>query len=104
MLSGEMFAPTRLIFQYMKTLSNSDKLRAFIATKMKDIITFLDNNVKSTVYIGKIIHGIYHYLDMIVATTTSNTSGRLYHHFRPSSTINNDTSSLQTVIADLHTR
>ena len=30
MLSGENVSPTRLLFQYMKTFSKSDKLRAFI--------------------------------------------------------------------------
>ena len=36
----------------MKALSKSDKLKYFIAPKMKDLITFLDNNGKSSVYIG----------------------------------------------------
>ena len=43
-LSGEIVSPTRLIFQYMKELSNSDELRAFIAPKMSDLIIFLDKN------------------------------------------------------------
>ena len=43
MLSGEKSSPTRLIFQYMKALTNSEKLRAFVDPKMTDIITFLDN-------------------------------------------------------------
>ena len=30
-LSGDIISPTRLLFQYMKALSKSDKLRAFIA-------------------------------------------------------------------------
>ena len=34
---------------------------------MTDIITLLDNNGKSAVYIGGNIHGIYHYLEMIGA-------------------------------------
>ena len=45
-LSGETVSPTKLILQYMKEFSNSDKLKAFIAPKMTDLITFLDNNVK----------------------------------------------------------
>ena len=36
----------------MKALTKSEKLRAFIAPKMTDLITFLDKNGKSTVYIG----------------------------------------------------
>ena len=50
MLSGEIVSPNRLIFQYMKALSNSDRLKAFIAPKMTNFITFLDNNGKSAVY------------------------------------------------------
>ena len=61
-LSGEIVSPNRLLFQYMKALSNSDKLRVFIAPKMTDLITFLDNNGKSAVYEGENIHGIYRYL------------------------------------------
>ena len=61
MLSGENFSPTRLILQYMKALSNSDKLRYFIAPKMTDIITLLDNNGKSAVYTGGDIHYICRY-------------------------------------------
>ena len=62
MLSGEIVSPTRLLFQYMKALSNSDKLRSFIAPKMKDIITFLQNNETSAVYKGGDINLIYSYL------------------------------------------
>ena len=58
MLSGEIVSRTRLLFQYMKSLKNSDKLRAFIAPKMTDLITFLDKNVKAAVYEGGDIHGI----------------------------------------------
>ena len=46
----------------MKALSNSDKLKAFIAFKMIDIFTFLDNNGKYEVYTVGNIHGIYPYL------------------------------------------
>ena len=44
MLSGGIISPTILLFQYMKAVSKSDKLRDFVAPKMKDLITFLDNN------------------------------------------------------------
>ena len=93
MLSGEIFSPTRLLLQYMKTLSKSDKLRALIATKMTDLITFLDNNVKSAVYIGGYIHGICRYLDIIGSPTTLTTSGQRSHHLIPSSYTNNYTAS-----------
>ena len=33
-LSGEIVSPTRLLFQCMKALSKSDKLRDYIAPKM----------------------------------------------------------------------
>ena len=45
MLSGEIFSPTRLPFQYMNALTNSEKLRYFIAPKIIDLITFIDKNV-----------------------------------------------------------
>ena len=40
-LSGETVSPTRLIFHYTQALSKSDKLKAFIALKMTDIVTLL---------------------------------------------------------------
>ena len=44
MLSGEIVSPTRIILHYTKALTKSDKPKEFIAPKMTDIITFLDNN------------------------------------------------------------
>ena len=98
MLSGEIFSPTRLIFQYMKALKKIEKLGAFIAPKMTDLINFLDKNVKSAAYTGGDIHGIYRYLDMIGAPTTLTTSIHSPHHFGPSSSSNNDAATLQPVI------
>ena len=43
-LSGENFPPARLLFQYIKEFSKSNKLKEFIVLKMTDIITFLDKN------------------------------------------------------------
>ena len=43
MLSGETVSPARLLFQYMKEFPKSDKIKAFIAPKMTDLITFLEN-------------------------------------------------------------
>ena len=82
-LSGETVPPTRLLFQYMKVLSKSDKLKVFISPKMTDLIKLLDNNRKSAVYTGRNINGIYIYLDMIGATTTLTTSVQCSHHFGP---------------------
>ena len=104
MLSGEIFSPTRLLFQYMKALSNIDKLRASISPKMTYIITFLDKNGKYAVYIGGDINGIYIYLDIIGAPKILTTSGQRSHHFIPSSSINNDTASIHPLIADICTK
>ena len=81
MLSGEIVSPTRILIQYMKALTNSEKLKAFIGPKMTDLITFLDNNRKSSVYEGLDIHGIYSYLEIIGAPTALTTSGHRSHHF-----------------------
>ena len=48
-LYGETASPTRLLLRYMKSLSNSDKIKAFIAPKITYLITLLDNNGKSAV-------------------------------------------------------
>ena len=58
MLSGEIVSPTRLLIQYMKSLTKSERLKAFIDPKMTDLITFIDKNGKSAVYYGGDIHGI----------------------------------------------
>ena len=86
-LSEETVSTTRLIFQYMKELSKSDKLKAFIATNMKNIITFLDKNVKYAVYTGGNIHGLYCYLEINEDTTTVTTSVQSSHSFGPSYSI-----------------
>ena len=104
MLSGEIVSPTRLLFWYMKALKKSEKIKAFIAPKMKDPITFLEKNRKSAVYEGGDIHGIYRYIEMIGAPTTLITSGNCSHHFGPSSSSNNDATNLHPVIAALHMR
>ena len=46
----------------MKALSKSDKLKSFIDTKMINLTTFLDKNVKLAVYIGGNINVLYCYL------------------------------------------
>ena len=61
-LSEEIVSPTRLLFQYIKSLSKINKLRYFIVPKMTNLITCLYNNCKSAVYTGGDIHGIYRYL------------------------------------------
>ena len=94
----ETVSPTRLILQYTKSLSKSNKLKVFIAPKMKYLITFLDNNGKPAVYTGVNIHGIYRYLEMIGPPSTLTTSGQSSNNFGPSSSTNNDTATLHTVI------
>ena len=69
MLSGEIVSPTRILIQYMKALTNIEKLKAFIAPKMTDLITFIDKNGKCAVYDGGYIHGIYRYIEIIGAPT-----------------------------------
>ena len=70
-LSGETVSPTRLLFQYMKAFSNSNKLKSFIAPNMIYLITFLDNNGNSAVYTGVNVHGLYLYIEIIGSPTTS---------------------------------
>ena len=70
-------------------------------TKMTDLTTLLDNNGKLAVYTGRNIHGLYHYLEMIVSPTTLTTSGQRSYHFGTSYYTNTDTSNLQQVIAAL---
>ena len=104
MFSGEIVSPTRLLLQYMKALTKSEKLKSFTATKMTDLITFIYNKVKSAVYDGGDIHGIYRYLEMIGVPTTLTTSGHRPHHFGSSSSRNNDAATLQPVIEGLRMR
>ena len=85
----------------MKALPNSEKLRYLIAQNMTDIITFLDKNGKYGVYIGRDIHGIYRYLEIIESPTTLTTSGQRFHHFGPSYSSNNHAETLLPVIAAL---
>ena len=70
---------------------------------MTYIITFLEKNRKSSVYIVGDICVIYCYLEMIGDPTTLTTSVQRSHHLSPSTYIKNDTTSLQLVIAALCT-
>ena len=104
MLSVEIVSPTRLLFQYMKALSKSEKLRTFIAPKMTYLITFLENNRKSDFHTGGYIHGIYRYLVIIGSPTTLTTSGQSSHHFVPTYSRKNDAATIHTVIVALRMR
>ena len=86
----------------MKSLSNSDKLKALIAPNMTDLITFIENNGRFSVYTRVNTHGLYHYREIIGSPTTLTTSVQISRHFGPSSSTNNDTETLQPVIAALH--
>ena len=79
-----------------------EKLKAFIEPKITDLITFLDNKGKVSVYIVRSINGIYRYLEMIEFTTTLTTSGQRSNNFGPSYYTSIDTSTIQTFIAALH--
>ena len=98
-LSRETVYPKIILFQYTKALSKSDKIKSFITPNITDIITFRDNNGKLYVYTGEYIHGLYRYLEMVGAPTTLTTS--FQRKFCPSYPTNNDTATLQPVIADL---
>ena len=104
MLSGEIVSPTIILLQYMKALTKSEKLKAFMAPNMTDLITFIDTKGKYAVYYGGDIHGIYRYLEIIGAPTTLTTSSHRSNHFGPSSSSNNYATTLQPVIADLRIR
>ena len=84
-------SPRRFLFQFMKALSKSEKLKELFAPKMTDIINLLDNNRKFGVYAGGNTHGLYRYLDMIGALKTLIASGQCSHHIVPSSSIKYDT-------------
>ena len=71
---------------------------------MTDIITFIDNEGKSSVYDGGDNHGIYRYLEIIGAPTTLTTSGHRSNHFGPSSSSNKYATTLQPVITALRMR
>ena len=83
-LSGETVSTTRLLLQYKKEFSKSEKIKAFIVPKMTYLIKFLDNNGKYDVYTGGNIDVIYCYLEMIGSPTTLTTSGQCSHNFGPS--------------------
>ena len=85
----------------MKSLSKRDKLKAFIVTKMIDLITFLDNNGKLDVYTGGNTNGLYRDPEMIGALTTLTTLSQRFYNFCNSYSTNNDTASLHPVIAAL---
>ena len=93
--------PYQTSFPVHEGITKSEKLRSFVAPNMTDLITFLENNGKSAVYTGGYIHGIYQYLEMIVAPTKLTTSSQLSHHFRPSSSRNDGAANIHPVIAAL---
>ena len=82
-------------------MSKIDKIKAFIAPKMTDLITFLTNNRKSSIYTGENINGTYHYIEMIGYPATLTISGQRSHHLGTSSSTNNDAETLQPVISYL---
>ena len=103
-LSIETVYHTRLLFQYTKSLSNSNKIKAFIAPKMTDTVKLPENNGKPAVYTGVNINGLYSYLEMVGSPTKFTTSCQWSHNFGPSYYTNNDTLTHQPVIAALRMR
>ena len=59
---GGTVSTTIILFRYMKSLSNSDKIKALIAPNMIYLIILLDNNGTYAVYTGGNIHGLYSYI------------------------------------------
>ena len=100
-IRGEPASPTRLIIQYTKSLSKSDKLKVFIAPNMKYLIILIENNGKLAICTGGNIHVIYHYLDIIGAPTNLTSFGHRYHPYINSSSTKNNKASPQTFIAAL---
>ena len=69
------------MLKYIKEFSNSNKLKAFIETKITDLIKLLENSGKPAIYIGENIYGIYCYLYIIGSSTNLTPSGQRYHNF-----------------------
>ena len=88
----------------MKAFSKREKLKSFISPKMTDMITFLDKNEKSDLYIGGNIHRLYYYLEMIGYQSALTTSVQRSHNFGSSSSTKNDSETLQTFILALRMR
>ena len=85
----------------MKALSKSNKLKSFVAPKMTDLTTYLDNNEIFLFIQGGSIHGLYPYIEMIVDPTAWTTSVWCSRHFGTSFSINTDAATLQPIIAAL---
>ena len=56
-----------------------DGLKAFIAPKMTDFITYLDHHGKKVSHAGSDINDLYLYLEMIGAPTTLTYSSQHHH-------------------------
>ena len=68
---------------------------------MIDINTLFYNNRKLSIYTGRNIHGLYCYLEIIGYPPNLTNSGLRSYPFGTSSSTNNDTGTIQPVIADL---
>ena len=78
----------------MNSFSKSDKLKEFRATKMTNLITFLDKNIKFAIYTGGGINLLCPYIDIIGDPDTFTNSVQSSFHFGPSHSTNNDTVTL----------
>ena len=88
----------------MKEFSKSNKLKEFISPKKTYLTKFLDNNEKFDIYKGGNIHWIYSFLELIGASNDLAYSVKFSCNFGTSSSTNNDTASIQPVIAALRVR
>ena len=69
---------------------------------MKDLTTFLYNNIKPVIDKGENIHGLYSYLEMIGDPTRFTSSVYILNTFGASYFTNNDILSLQKVIESIY--
>ena len=65
---------------------------------MKYLITFLDNNIKWSIFIGGNMHGIYYYQEIIGSLNNLKSSGQISHQFGTSYYTINDTATIKLVI------
>ena len=71
---------------------------------MEYLITLINNNGNFSVYIGKNVHGLYWYIEIIGSPTTLSNSGQRSHMFFISPYTNIDIATLRTFIEDLSVR
>ena len=90
---------TIILFQYIKYLTNYDRFKDFIVSKMMYFIKHLDRNGKEGLYSGSDVCDIYRYLYIIRAPNTLTYSGQHYQNFNIK--LNTYSGSLYPVISPI---